>query len=52
MLNDHLGHSVWNRTEADRIVLAGIVWHPDLTEVEKTLLSGLHVYVGVQSQAI
>jgi aspartate beta-hydroxylase len=52
MLNDHLEHSVWNRTETARIVLVVDVWHPDLTEVEKTLLTGLHVYGDVQSRAI
>jgi hypothetical protein len=51
-LNDHLEHSAWNRTDAERIILVVDVWHPDLTEVEKTLLSGLHVYADVQSQAI
>lgn len=52
VLNDHLEHSVWNRTETERIVLVVDVWHPDLTETEKTLLSGLHVYADVQSEAI
>lgn len=52
MLNDHLEHSAWNRTTTERIVLVIDVWHPDLTEIEKTLLSGLHVYADVQSQAI
>jgi aspartyl/asparaginyl beta-hydroxylase (cupin superfamily) len=52
VLNDHLEHSAWNRAETERIVLVVDVWHPDLTEVEKTLLSGLHVYADVQSQAI
>jgi aspartyl/asparaginyl beta-hydroxylase (cupin superfamily) len=45
-------HNVWNRTEADRIVLIVDVWHPDLTAEERTLLTGLHVYADVQSQAI
>jgi aspartyl/asparaginyl beta-hydroxylase (cupin superfamily) len=52
MLNDHLDHNVWNRTEDERIVLIVDVWHPDLTAAEKTLITGLHVYADVQSQAI
>jgi aspartyl/asparaginyl beta-hydroxylase (cupin superfamily) len=52
MLNDHLEHSAWNRTGADRIVLVVDVWHPDLTDIEKTLLTGLHIYADVQSQSI
>ena len=51
MLNDHLEHSVWN-AEVDRITLVVDMWHPDLTEVEKTPLTGIRGYTEFQSQAI
>jgi aspartate beta-hydroxylase len=52
VLNDHLEHRVWNRTNLERIVLVVDIWHPELTDIEKTLLTGLHVYAYQQTAAI
>lgn len=52
VINDHLEHQAWNRTNQERIILVVDVWHPDLHDLERTLLTGLHVYADVQSVAI
>lgn len=52
VLNDHLPHRVWNRTQSDRIVLVIDLWHPDLTVMERVLLSGLQTFTKVQFAAM
>jgi aspartate beta-hydroxylase len=52
VLNDHLPHRVWNRTNSERIVLIIDLWHPALTGIERALLSGIQVYTQVQFAAM
>jgi hypothetical protein len=44
VFDDSFTHEVWNRSNQPRLVLVVDLWHPDLTDDEVTLLSGLHRY--------
>jgi aspartate beta-hydroxylase len=44
VFDDSYTHAVWNSSDEDRIVLIVDLWHPELSEEEISLLSGLHRY--------
>ena len=45
VFDDSLMHEVWNPSPERRIVLIVDLWHPDLSDVEISLLRGFHRYV-------
>jgi len=38
IFDDTFEHEAWNRTDQRRVVLLFDLWHPDLTEIERTIL--------------
>lgn len=38
LFDDSFEHEAWNRTEQRRVVLLFDLWHPELTEIERTVL--------------
>jgi len=42
IFNDFWEHEVWNRTNADRLVLLIDLWHPDITLRERRLFEAIH----------
>ena len=49
VFDDTFHHHAWNHSDQDRIVVVIDLWHPDLTEQEIELVSGLQRYVAAQS---
>jgi aspartyl/asparaginyl beta-hydroxylase (cupin superfamily) len=49
VFDDFLEHESWNFSQSSRTVLIIDLWHPDLTEIEVELLSGLHAYTALQA---
>jgi aspartyl/asparaginyl beta-hydroxylase (cupin superfamily) len=44
VFDDSFRHEAWNLSDRDRIVLIVDLWHPDLSDDEVELLSGMHEY--------
>ena len=44
VFDDSFRHEVWNDSDRRRLVLVLDLWHPDLSDDEVALLSGLHRY--------
>jgi hypothetical protein len=49
VFDDCFEHHAWNRSTEDRIVVIIDLWHPDLSDEEIVLLSGLHNHVASQA---
>jgi hypothetical protein len=52
VFDDFYEHEAWNRTTEDRIVLIVDLWHPALTQYEREVLKGLHLYAFAHAQNI
>jgi aspartyl/asparaginyl beta-hydroxylase (cupin superfamily) len=44
VFDDHFEHEAWNFATGPRIVLIVDMWHPDLSDEEVAVLTGLHSY--------
>jgi hypothetical protein len=44
VFDDSFTHEAWNNSAQPRLVLVVDIWHPDLTDDETALLTGLHRY--------
>ncbi len=44
VFDDSFTHEAWNNSAQARLVLVVDLWHPDLTDDETALLTGLHRY--------
>jgi aspartyl/asparaginyl beta-hydroxylase (cupin superfamily) len=51
VFDDSFWHEVWNESDRRRLVLILDLWHPDLSDDEVSLLSGLQRYGMVNASA-
>jgi aspartate beta-hydroxylase len=52
VFDDSYDHEAWNHTAEDRIVLIVDLWHPALSDVEVSLLEGLHAHTYRQARRL
>jgi aspartate beta-hydroxylase len=52
VFDDSYDHEAWNHTDEDRIVLIVDLWHPALSDVEVSLLQGLHTHTYRQARRL
>ena len=41
MFDDTIEHEAWNDSDKLRVVLLFDIWHPDLSEAERTMITAL-----------
>jgi aspartyl/asparaginyl beta-hydroxylase (cupin superfamily) len=50
VFDDSFEHEAWNNSDSERIVLIVDLWHPDLTQSERSFLTSFHAYISAQSE--